>query len=164
MLKPAQLYREELNRKLTECWYNPRYQYYFLDCPREFQVPDTTEWRRDFVCVNSKDEIVGYFAYHHDDVARSLSQFGLISFTEKANPLLIRDCERHIQSLVDKGLHRMEWWAVSTNSHANEIYEKIINSCIEEGYYAHVAGHMHDCHFFDGCYHDSILYEILFEE
>ena len=162
MLKPAQLYREELNRKLTECWYKPEYQYYFLDCPREFQVPDTTEWRRDFVCVNSKGEVVGYFAYHHDDAARSLSQFGLISFTEKANPLLLRDCDRHIQRLVDKGLHRIEWWAVADNP-ANEMYEKIIMSCIDAGHWAHIAGRMHDCHFFDGGYHDSILYEIIFK-
>lgn len=155
MLKPAQLYKDELKRKLIECWYNPKYEYYFLGDYREFTVPDNTDWRRDFVCLDSKGEIVGYFAYHHDDAARSLSQFGLISFTGNG-ALLVRDCIRHIENLVDEGLRRMEWWAVSDNE-ANRLYEKIIDR-----YGGTVAGRMHECYYFDGRYHDSILYEILF--
>lgn len=155
MLKPAQLYKEELKRKLIECWYNPKYEYYFLGDYREFTVPDNTDWRRDFVCVDSKGEIIGYFAYHHDDAARSLSQFGLISFTGNG-ALLVRDCIRHIENLVDEGLRRMEWWAVADNA-ANRLYEKIIDR-----YGGTVAGHMHECYYFGGRYHDSILYEILF--
>lgn len=156
MLKPAQLYRDELNRKLIEHWYDPKCKYYFLDCQREFNPPDNTEWRRDFVCVNSKNEVVGYFAYHHDDVARSLSQFGLISFTADNNVLLIRDCINHINQLVKEGLHRVEWWAVDGNP-ANVLYDKLIKR-----YGGVVAGRMRDCHYFGGEYHGSIMYEILF--
>ena len=155
MLKPAQLYKEELKRKLIECWYDPKYEYYFLGDYREFTVPDNTDWRRDFVCVDSKGEIIGYFAYHHDDTARSLSQFGLISFTGNG-ALLVRDCIRHIENLVDEGLRRCEWWAVADNE-ANKLYEKIIDR-----YCSAVAGRMRECNYFGGRYHDSILYEILF--
>lgn len=158
LLKPAQLYRDELNRKLTECWYKPEYQYYFLDCPREFQVPDTTEWRRDFVCVNDKNEIVGYFAYHHDDAARSLSQFGLIAFTDSKikNGRFISECIAHIENLVDEGLRRLDFWAIADNP-VNKMYRKLVDR-----WCGYVVGRMHECHYFGGKYHDSILYEILF--
>ena len=108
MLVPAQLYKEELKRKLVECWYKPEYDYYFLGDYREFTVPDNTDWRRDFVCLNSKGEITGYFSYYYNEVARSLSQFGLISFTGNGT-ILVRDCIRHIEKLIGEGLRRVAW-------------------------------------------------------
>lgn len=154
MLYPAQLYREELKRKLTECWYKPEYDYYFLGDYREFTVPDNTDWRRDFVHLNSKGEVDGYFSYHYDDAAKSLSQFGLISFTGKG-AMMVRDCKAHLDKLIAEGLHRFEWWAVADNP-ANKMYEGLL---LEYG--GRVVGRMHDCNFFNGKYHDSILYEVI---
>ena len=68
------------------------------------------------------------------------------------------DCIRHIDKLVAEGLHRAEWWAVADNEHAVEIYKRIIKR-----YGGTVAGHLHDCNYFGGKYHDSIMYEIIFE-
>lgn len=155
MLMAAQLYKEELKRKLVECWYKPEYDYYFLGDYHEFTVPDNTDWRRDFVCLNSKGEITGYFSYHYNEMARSLSQFGLISFTGNGT-VLVRDCICHIEKLIGEGLRRMEWWAVDGNP-ANRMYEEIIDR-----YGGTIAGHMHECNYFAGKYHDSILYEVLF--
>lgn len=155
MLYPAQLYREELKQKLISCWYKPEYDYYFLGEYQEFTVPDNAYWRKDFVHLNANGEVDGYFAYSNNDTAKSLSQFGIISFTGNGGAL-VRDCIRHIDKLVAEGLHRMEWWAVVDNP-ATKIYEKLI-----ERYGGNVAGYMHDCYYFGGRYHDSVMYEILF--
>lgn len=156
MLCPAQLYREELKRKLIGCWYKPEYDYYFLGDYREFTVPDNTDWRRDFVHLDKNGEVDGYFSYHYNEVAKSLSQFGLISFTGKGGAFCVA-CMRHLDKLISEGLHRMEWWAVADNDHANKIYERLIKR-----YGGTIAGRMHDCNFFTGKYHDSVMYEILF--
>jgi hypothetical protein len=115
MLYPAQLYKEELKRKLIGCWYKPEYDYYFLGDYREFTVPDNTDWRRDFVHLNKNGEVDGYFSYHYNEVAKSLSQFGLISFTGNGGALML-DCIRHIDKLISEGLHRAEWGGSSRES------------------------------------------------
>lgn len=155
MLYPAQLYKEELKCKLIGCWYKPEYDYYFVGDYREFTVPDNTDWRRDFVHLGADGEVDGYFSYHYDEIAKSLSQFGLISFTGKGGALMM-DCIRHIDKLISEGLHRMEWWAVADNP-VCEMYERLI-----QRYGGTIAGCMHDCNFFNGKYHDSVMYEILF--
>lgn len=157
MLYPAQLYKEELKRKLIGCWYKPEYDYYFLGDYREFSVPDNTDWRRDFVHLNKNGEVDGYFSYHYNEIAKSLSQFGLISFMGNGGALML-DCIRHIDKLISEGLHRMEWWAVVGNP-ACKIYERLI-----ERYGGSVAGYMHDCNYFNGKYHDAVMYEILFDK
>lgn len=156
MLYPAQLYKEELKCKLIGCWYKPEYNYYFVGDYREFTVPDNTDWRRDFVHLGADGEVDGYFSYHYDEIAKSLSQFGLISFTGNGGALMV-DYIRHIDKLISEGLHRMDWWAVTDNDHANKIYERLIKR-----YGGTIAGRMHDCNFFSGKYHDSVMYEILF--
>ena len=156
MLYPAQLYKEELKRKLIGCWYKPEYDYYFLGDYREFTVPDNTDWRRDFVHLDKNGEVDGYFSYHYNETAKSLSQFGLISFTGNGGALML-DCICHIDKLISEGLHRAEWWAVVGNP-ACKIYERLI-----ERYGGIIAGYMHDCNYFNGKYYDSVMYEILFD-
>lgn len=156
MLYPAQLYREELKRKLISCWYNPKYDWYFLGDYREFSVPDNTDWRRDFVHLNREGEVDGYFSYHFNEVARSVSQFGLIAFSDNGAGF-VKDCVDHMNRLIAEGLRRAEWWAVSDNP-ANKWYRKILRK-----YGGHVIGTAHECNYFGGEYHDSVMYEILFK-
>lgn len=155
MLYPAQLYREELKRKLVACWYNPKYDWYFNGEYSEFAVPDTTVWRRDFVHLNKDGEVDGYFSYHMNEVAKSASQFGLVSFSDNGAGF-VKDCIDHMKQLIAEGLHRVEWWAVSDNP-VNKFYESIIKR-----YDGTIAGLMHDCNYFRGEYHDSVMYEIVF--
>ena len=156
MLYPAQLYREELKRKLISCWYNPKYDWYFVGDYREFSVPDNTDWRRDFVHLNRDGEVDGYFSYHFNEVARSVSQFGLIAFSDNGAGF-VKDCVDHMNRLIAEGLRRAEWWAVSDNP-ANKWYRKILRK-----YGGHVIGTAHECNYFGGEYHDSVMYEILFK-
>lgn len=156
MLYPAQLYKEELKRKLIGCWYKPKYDYYFMGEYNEFNVGDNAYWRTDLVHLDKNGEVDGYFSYQRNDVAKSISQFGLVSFVDNGTNL-VTDCIRHINKLVSEGLHRMEWWAVSDNP-ANKIYEWLIAR-----YGGQITGRMHDCHYFGGKYHDAVMYEILFD-
>lgn len=54
---PAQLYKEELKRKMISYWYDPKYQWYFASDRNKFEIPDNAYWRRDFVHLNSDGEI-----------------------------------------------------------------------------------------------------------
>lgn len=154
MLYPAQLYREELKRRLVSCWYKPKYDYYFLGEYREFDVPDNTMWRRDFVHLNDRGEVDGYFSYHYDPVSKSISQFGLISFTDKG-AFLTLSVLVHIKQLIKEGLHRIEWWAVEGNP-VNELYKKLVAK-----YGGKVVGELHDCNYVHGKYCGSVIYEII---
>ena len=157
MLYPAQLYREELKRKLISCWYNPKYDWYFMDEYRNFEVPNDTEWRRDFVHLDKNGEVDGFFSYHLDISAKSVSQFGLVSFSDNGAGF-VKDCIDHMKQVIANGLHRAEWWAVDGNP-ANKLYESFIKK-----YGGTIAGRLHDCNYFKGKYHDSVIYEIIFAE
>lgn len=160
MLYPAQLYKEELKRKLIGCWYKPEYDWYFLGEYREFTIPDNTDWRRDFVHLNNDGEVDGFFSYHYDTLAQSLSQFGLVAFSsnKRHRGLFVKDCLSHIESLINKGVRRIEWWAIADNP-VNKTYEKLIHQ-----YGGSVVGYLHECNYFEGKYHDTIVYEILFNK
>ena len=62
----------------------------------------------------------------------------------------------HIENLVDEGLRRLDFWAIADNP-VNKMYRKLVDR-----WCGYEVGRMHECHYFGGKYHDSILYEILF--
>lgn len=156
MLVPAQLYRDELKQKLIACWYKPEYAYYFVGEYSEFQLQDNAYWRHDFAFIEH-GEVTGFFSYQCNDAARSISQFGLISFSGSGGALMVAVI-RHIDQLIKEGLRRMDWWAVADNP-ATDLYARLIKR-----YHGYEVGRMHDCHYFNGRYHDSILYEVLFSQ
>ena len=80
MFKSAQLYKEELNQKYIETWYQPKYMYYSGAGNREISIADNNFDRHDFVCVNDKGEVTGYFSYHINWITKSIDSLGLISF------------------------------------------------------------------------------------
>jgi len=49
MFKSAQLYKEELNQKYIETWYQPKYMYYSGAGNREISIADNNFDRHDFV-------------------------------------------------------------------------------------------------------------------
>ena len=156
MLYPAQLYREELKCKLVECWYNPKYNYYFSGSAYEVTPPDNNETRHDFVHLDKDGNVDGYFSYQIDWQARSLYNFGLVGFADN-NTMFLRDCIHRIEDMVTQGIRRAEFWAWSDNP-VNKFYERMIKRYSN----GRVAGRLHQSGFFGGKYHDTTIYEILF--
>lgn len=156
MLYPAQLYREELKRKLVEHWYDTKYSYYFSGSAYEVTPPDNNETRHDFVHLDKDGNVDGYFSYQIDWQARSLYNFGLVGFKDK-NADFIRDCLVNVNKMIANGIKRCEFWAWSDNERANRLYRRLI-----EEYGGQIVGHLHNNGFFEGKYHDTTIYEILF--
>ena len=155
MLYPAQLYKEELTQKLVQCWYTEKYSYYFGGEFREYIVPTNPEGKRDFVHLTVDGKVDGYFSYWHDRVAKSLNNFGLISFTNNGFPLII-DVEKHLKHLIKIGeIQRIEFWAFEDNP-VNKLYKHFMNK-----YNGKEVGYLHNSAWFDGKYHNTIIYEIL---
>lgn len=157
MLYPAQLYRDELNRKMVSCWYKEEYKYYFSGEYREFQVPDNTEWRRDFVHLDKDGNVDGFFSYNYNEGSKALTNFGLIGFA-KNNAGLLRDAMDEVKQRFEKGAQKCEFWAFADNP-AIKIYDKLIRK-----YGGKRSGYSRRSAYFDGAYHDTIMYEILVED
>ena len=155
MLYPAQLYKEELKQRLISCWYKPKYKFYFGDEYNEFEVPAHSNGRRDFVHLDEQGHVDGYFSYWYNKVAKSLNNFGLISFTNNGFPL-IRDAEAHVVELMNNNeVRRLEFWAFEDNP-VNNLYKRFMKK-----YDGKIAGYLRDTEWFDGKYHNTIIYEII---
>ena len=157
MLYPAQLYADELKRKLISCWYSPKYQWYFGGEQFAHQVPDNVEYKHEFVHLDSNGAVDGYFSYNHDDAARSLNNFGLISFSEM-NTEFIKDVLDRIKYMMfEEGFNRLDFWCFADNP-VRKTYEKFVKhfgGCL--------AGMLHRSAYFGGKYHDTCFYEVLME-
>ena len=156
MLYPAQLYIDELNKRMISCWYNEKYKYYFSGVYTGCNIPKDTEYRRDFVHLDSNGCVDGYFSFHYNDGTRSMTNFGLIGFANN-NTELIYDAVSEVKRMFKHGAQRAEFWAFVSNP-ANKIYERIARK-----YGGKKVGYLTRTAFFDGEYHDAVLYEFLVE-
>lgn len=158
MLKPAQLYKDELRRKYIERWYDISAQYYVSGAERNtLDIPDEPDNRCYFACVNNLDNVVGYLSYSIDWQAHSVVGIGLISFMKVPNILLINDVIKHIRSLfANNGIRRVEWGACEDNP-AMRSYEKLAARFGGRK----VGTYRQCCMLLDGKLHDFSAFEIL---
>lgn len=156
MLYPAQLYKDELRKKLISCWYDPKYKYYFSGEYNEFVVQDNCYWRHDFVHLDKDGNVDGFFSYNYNDGSKSMSQFGLISFAKNGLPL-VKDALARVKYMFEHGAQRCEFWAFADNP-VVKMYDYFI-----EMYGGSRVGYMHRTAYFDGEYHDTVFYELLAE-
>ena len=157
MLYPAQLYKEELKKKLVSKWYDPKYKWYFGGERYMNEVPDNTEWRQDFVHLDAAGEVDGYFSYHYDKAAKSLNQFGLVSFSDNGTDLVLDAIHRVMYLFKEEQVQRCEFWAFSDNP-VNKLYKKLMKR-----YGGLIVGHLTDCAYFGGKYHSMDIYEVFAE-
>lgn len=157
MLYPAQLYKEELKRRMISCWYEPKYQWYFANDRNKFEIPDDAYWRRDFVHLNSDGEVDGYFSYNYEDGNKSLRNFGLIGFNKNNTPFLM-DVLSNIKTMFEQGAQRMEFFAFADNP-AVKLYDRFIKK-----FGGRRIGVLHRTAYFNGKYHDTVIYEVLKED
>lgn len=158
MFESAHAYKEELKLKLIKCWYEEKYKYYFAGEYSEIQIGNNCDYRHDLVHINPKtEEIDGFLSYNYDGRSRSISGFGLISFSNNG-ALLLRNTIRHIIDMFKNGdIQRCEFWAFADNPAVMQ-YDRIISK-----YGGEKIATLHRTNWFDGGYHDCVVYEILEE-
>jgi RimJ/RimL family protein N-acetyltransferase len=157
MLYPAQLYKDELKRKMTSCWYKAKYQYFFDGWYQEWEISNDGNSFREFVHLDKDDNIDGYFGHRYNQVAQSLRDFGLVNFTEKINMKFIKDVIEYILEMFINGVQRVEFWAFIDNPAYNG-YQKLIKR-----FGGTQVAYLTRSSFFNGQYRDAVIFEILRE-
>lgn len=160
MLKPAQLYKEKLQKENISSWYRPENIFWHGGTAEStIQLPDNNGDRHCFVSVDSNDEVIGYIAYSVDWTAMTAYGFGIISF-KKGSVLFAKDVYRAVCDCFEVyHLNRVEWSCYADNpairGYRNFIRRYGGRQC---GYYRQIAKLK------DGRLHDSISFEILAAE
>lgn len=156
MIKPAILYKDELEKKFAECLYTDNF-FWYTGCGWCNSLPNLEPCDGDFkyVFVDSKDKIIGYLAYWIDFATDSVSRFGLFSF-DRGNPLVGKDLLAKMEELV-RDHRRVEWRMIGGNpvqKHYDKFCEKHGGNrvCLHQ-----VTKDIH------GRYHDEYIYEIVKE-
>ena len=157
MLYPAQLYREELKAKLTACWYDERYAYYFGDGREEHSIPTDAYWRHDFVHLDKDGHVDGYFSYNYNDGDCSMRNFGLISFAEDGTAL-VHDAINRVKYMLAHGAQRVEIWAFANNP-VNKFYKRMMDR-----FGGKRVAYLRRTTIINGEYEDSVCYELLVED
>lgn len=160
MLRPAQLYAEELQRKNTEAWYKPENIYWNGGTgDSNIDLPDNNDYSHCFVSVDNNDNVIGYIAYNVDWSSMSADRFGMISY-DKGNLEFVKDLYRAICNLFEiYHMNRVSWRCYADNP-AIRGYRNFIkkHGGRECGYYRQIARLQ------DGKLHDSVQFEIMADE
>ena len=160
MLKPAQLYGEQLQKANVETWYNPAYTFYHCGTGgSEITFKEDNYDRHQFVSVDREDNVLGYISYSVDWCAMSASGFGIISFKPGSMEFL-RDAYTAFCNLFEVyHMNRVCWFAFADNpairSYRNFIRKHGGREC---SYYRQISKLL------DGKLHDGVEFEILAEE
>lgn len=160
MLKPAQLYMEELQEENINAWYQPENIYWNGGVgDTSIELPDNNYDSHHFVSVDKNDNVIGYICYSVDWNALSADRFGMISF-RKGNIEFAKDVYRVICNIFKVyHLNRIQWFCFTDNP-AIRGYRNFIkrHGGRECGHYRKIARLQ------DGKLHDSAVFEILAEE
>lgn len=160
MLKPAQLYKEQLQRKNIESWYKPENIFWngsYGDS--QINLKEDNFDLHQFVSVDKNDNVIGYICYSVDWSAMSAYNFGIISF-RKGSIEFARDIYMAVCNIFNVyHMNRVQWFAYADNP-AIRGYRNFIkkHGGRECGHFRQVAKLQ------DGKLHDSVDFEILAEE
>ena len=160
MLRPAQLYKEQLENKNIESWYKPENIYYHGGTGEySFNIPDNNAQVHSFASVDKNNNVIGYIGYCVDWSAMSADNFGMISF-DKGNLEFVKDIYKVICDCF-KVYHfnRISWYCYADNP-AIRGYRNFIKRYggRECGYFRQYIKLR------DGKLHDSVCFEILASE
>lgn len=160
MIKPAQLYIEELKIKQLETWYDEKNIYYSGWVGDSLSKIDENneEWHQ-FVSVDKNNNVIGYISYGVDWVTMTADRFGIISF-DKGNIEFAKDLYKVICDIFEKyNMNRMSWYCIADNP-AIRGYRNFIKR-----YGGKECGYYRQCtKLQDGKLHDTVIFEIISSE
>ena len=160
MLRPAQLYEQQLQEENTKAWYKLENIFWNGGSgDSTIELPENNYDSHNFVSVDKNGKVIGYISYAVDWSAMSADSFGAISF-DKGNIEFARDLYTAICDIFEKySMNRMSWWCYADNP-AIRGYRSFIrkHGGRECGYL------MQFTRLQDGKLHDSVLFEIMSDE
>lgn len=160
MLKPAQLYKEEIQRKMIETWYDEKYQFYYNSSSHhENMIPDNCDLRRCFASLDKNGNVIGYISYMYDDVSGVADCFGIISF-DIGNSEFAVDVLRVFDDIFTKfSLNRIEFMCFERNPTI-----RAYRNFIKRYGGREVCTMRETARLMDGQMHNSVLFEILYQD
>ena len=116
MLKPAQLYKEQLYKEYIQTWYKSENMFYTGWTGDSIpEVPDNNYDEHHFVSVDTNDKLIGYISYQINWISMSADRFGIISF-DRGNYLFAKDVYQAICNLFEiYHMNRVSWAAFVEN-------------------------------------------------
>lgn len=164
MLRPAQLYADELSRLHIESWYNEEYIYfdYGLGSNVMEGLPDNNIDTHQFVSVDRDDSVIGYIGYDVDWAAKSVSGFSAVNYF-RGNPMdstFVEDLKQSVFDIFLKyGMNRLEFGCVADNP-AIRGYRRLVSMMGGR----EVGTLRQSCMLQDGKLHDSVIFEVMAED
>ena len=133
MLKPAMLYKAELEKKFAEVMYDDDYFLYMgyahgHELPKIEPRDNVYQWAivretkinidplgvfQELRYTPTKENVIGYFAYQIQPETDTVYNFGLYSF-DRGNPIIGGDVFYKMKELVEKH-RRIEWRVIGDN-------------------------------------------------
>ena len=161
MIYPAQLYKEEVQKKLVKTWYDERYKFYYDTSGKyESVVPDNCHYQRHFGSVDKDGNVIGYICYTYDDNSSYAKWFGILCFEDSYCYEFIADVLRVIDDIFYKfNLNSIQFQCFAMNP-VISAYRRFIKKYGGR----EVATLRQTTKLMDGMLHDSVLFEILFED
>lgn len=154
MIKPAQLYTEELKRLYCETWYDPKYMYYRgWTGSQDLQIPDNCYDSHAFAILDN-NEVIGYITYAVNFITKVADRFGIISF--KPSIIFGIDLMKIIDDIFIKyKMNKIEFCCISGNPVLKHYYR-----FIEKFGGREVGVYKQSVMLTDGELHDEILFEL----
>ena len=156
MLKPALLYKEQLQEELTKHNYTEDMIYYTGYLGHSLiNIAENNDGNLYQYAIVENDKLIGYFTYHVNWYDSCASRFGLFAF-DRNNRTIGVDVYKELKKLInDYHIHRIEWYMISGNPverHYDKFCKKyngrkfVLTDAVKDRY---------------GKYHNSVIYEIL---
>ena len=156
MLKPALLYKEQLQEELTKHNYTEDMIYYTGYLGHSLiNIAENNDGDLYQYAIVENDKLIGYFTYHVNWYDSCASRFGLFAF-DRNNRIIGVDVYKELKKLInDYHIHRIEWYMIS----GNPVERHYDNFCKKyNGKKLVLTDALKDrC----GKYHNSVIYEII---
>lgn len=155
MIKPAQLYTEELKRKFIEVMYEDKYKYYFNGWSSEY-TPYTDNWNGHEFVILDQGEVMGYISYQIDRRTNNVHSLEIVNFSENKY-LFGKSVFEVLKNIFEYYKFNKINFGVNVGNPAEKIYDKYINK-----YGGRIVGvKIKDSRLIDGTWCDYKMYEIL---
>lgn len=155
ILKSAYPYQNEITIKMSECWYNEKYKYFFNEYGDSPSIDEHNFNKIQMISTDSSDNIIGFFNASVNRTSKVVSSISIINFTD--NKLIFsRDLSDFFKYLFEiEKFHKIEF-SVTVGNPIESSYDALM-----EKYNGCIVGTHKDHWFIHGEYHDLKMYEIM---